>query len=92
MLKDSREDIIPCLIPNFDHSPRSGKWGYILDHATPNSFYEMCKKVMSIVSKKENKIVMLRSWNEWGEGNHMEPDLKYGQGFINALRKAIDNI
>lgn len=88
--EDCREDLIPNLIPNFDHSPRSGKWGYILDKSTPKGFYKMCKKVVDIVRKKQNKFVMLRSWNEWGEGNHMEPDLKYGHGYIDALRKAID--
>lgn len=33
---------------------------------------------------------MIKSWNEWGEGNYMEPDLKYGRGYINALRKSIN--
>ena len=33
---------------------------------------------------------MVKSWNEWGEGNYLEPDLKYGKGFIKALRAAID--
>ena len=33
---------------------------------------------------------MLRSWNEWGEGNHMEPDLKYGHGYIDALRQSLN--
>lgn len=30
---------------------------------------------------------MLKSWNEWGEGNYMEPDLKYGKKYILALKK-----
>ena len=34
---------------------------------------------------------MLKSWNEWAEGNYMEPDLKYGKGYIQALRKAIED-
>lgn len=32
---------------------------------------------------------MLRAWNEWGEGNYIEPDLKYGHGWIQAVRKAL---
>lgn len=40
--------------------------------------------------KKQNKIVFLKSWNEWGEGNYMEPDLKYGKGFIRALHDALE--
>ena len=88
--EDSREDVIPNLIPNFDHSPRSGKYGYIVKNSTPFLFYEHARNVLNLVKKKKNKFVMLRSWNEWGEGNYMEPDLKWGKEYIKALRKAID--
>ncbi len=33
---------------------------------------------------------MLKSWNEWGEGNYMEPDLTHGCGYIDALRQALE--
>ena len=33
---------------------------------------------------------MIKSWNEWGEGNYLEPDQKYGKGYIHELRKAIN--
>ena len=88
---DSREDIIPCLIPNFDHSPRSGKWGLILKNSTPELFKKMCDKAIKIVSKKQNKFILLRSWNEWGEGNHVEPDLKYGKGYLKAIKESLEN-
>ena len=32
---------------------------------------------------------MLKSWNEWGEGNYMEPDLKYGKAYINVLKEEL---
>lgn len=86
---DSKETVIPNLVPNFDHSPRSGRFGLILDGSTPELFYNLCKRVLAIVNKKQNKFIMLRSWNEWGEGNYMEPDLKYGKGYINSLKKAL---
>lgn len=44
-------------------------------------------------SKINNKdFVFIKSWNEWGEGNYMEPDLKYGKGFIEALRRVVDKV
>lgn len=88
--EDISNEIIPNIIPGFDHSPRSGKYGLIIDGSTPSLFYKHCKRVLDLVSKKDNKFVMLRSWNEWGEGNYMEPDIVYGKQYIEALRKAID--
>lgn len=86
---DSQEDVIPNLIPRFDHSPRSGKYGYIIKGSTPQLFYKHAKNVISLVKNKKNPIIMLRSWNEWGEGNYMEPDLKWGKTYIEALNKAL---
>lgn len=86
---DCKENFCPCLIPNWDHSPRSKTGALVLHDAKPKYFYQHAKDVLTIVKNKKNKIVFLKSWNEWGEGNYMEPDLKYGQGYIQALAKAI---
>lgn len=90
--EDWREDVIPMLLPNWDHTPRSGRRGEVLHKSHPKFFYKHAKETLSKVMKKDNKIIFLKSWNEWGEGNYMEPDLKYGKGYIKALRKAIDEI
>ena len=90
--EDYREDVFPTMMPNWDHTPRSGRGGTVLHNATPKLFEEHAQKVLATIkNKKEDKrIVFLKSWNEWGEGNYMEPDLKFGRGFINALKKAIE--
>ncbi len=85
---DSQESIIPTLLPNWDHSPRSGNLLSILTDCTPALFKKHCLCVLNGIKKKKNKIIIVKSWNEWGEGNYMEPDLKYGKGYINALASA----
>ena len=46
--------------------------------------------VKSISDKSdEHKIVILKSWNEWAEGNYMEPDLKNGRGYLEALANGL---
>lgn len=84
-------DIIPVIIPNWDHTPRSGAKGMVFTNPHPKYFKELAKRAIEMVKAKpsEEQIIILKSWNEWGEGNYMEPDLKYGHGYINALAEAI---
>lgn len=86
-------DTIPTIIPNWDHSPRSGAKGLILTNATPKLFQRHVEEVVNLVKDKneEERIIFIKSWNEWGEGNYLEPDLKYGCGHLEALKSAIEN-
>lgn len=90
--EDKDECVLPSLVPQWDHTPRSGWNGSFFVNATPENFYRHAHEVLSAVKKKNNKLVFLKSWNEWGEGNMMEPDLTYGRGFIESLRKAKNEI
>lgn len=89
--EDSWENIYPSILPQWDRSPRVGNYDGVYINATPENFDKHIKAALSIISKKtkEHQILFLRSWNEWGEGNYVEPDLKYGHGFLNIIR---DNI
>ena len=92
--EDKKEDVFPTMLPNWDHTPRSGYNGDLFTNSTPEIFEKHCEQVLSLVKEKpkERQIAFLKSWNEWGEGNYMEPDLKYGKGYIKALRLAITNV
>lgn len=87
-----RDDVIPLIMPNWDHTPRSGKYGTVYINTSPSAFEQLLKKVLPLVDRKNNKLVILKSWNEWGEGNYMEPDIKYGHGFITTLSNQLSKI
>lgn len=87
---DRIEFMIPQIVPQWDHSPRSGGSWVILNNSTPGKFAKHVKDVLDIVKDKKNKIIFLKSWNEWAEGNYMEPDLRFGKGYIKALYKTIN--
>lgn len=86
---DQLEEVLPTLIPNWDHTPRSGSNGYLFENSTPEEFSKHVQRLKEIISPKENKICFLKSWNEWGEGNYVEPDLKYGWGYLDVLHNEI---
>ena len=79
--------VYPTIYPNWDHSPRSGNNALVFHGATPELFGKLIDDMLRITKDKpvESNIVFLKSWNEWGEGNYMEPDLKFGKGYINVL-------
>lgn len=92
--EDYCENVFPTMMPNWDHSPRSRDGGSVLHGSTPDLFERHAMDVLKTTLEKSDshKIVFLKSWNEWGEGNYMEPDLRYGRGYINALNSAIKKV
>lgn len=87
-------DTIPTIIPNWDHSPRSGAKGVILTHDMPRLFRKHVEDIINQVKDKEEdkRIVFIKSWNEWGEGNYLEPDLQYGCTRLEEFKAAIDSL
>ena len=81
---------IPCILPNYDHTPRSGKRGVVLENE-PNSYKEHLTNTVDMIEKGKllSPLLFIKSWNEWGEGNHLEPDLKYGLTYLEATKKAL---
>lgn len=88
------DNIYPCVIPNFDHTPRSGYHGNLFYNSTPSKWERMLRSLFFKLKFKSNtsNIVFVKSWNEWGEGNYLEPDLENGDGYIKATRAAKDSI
>jgi len=84
--------IYPTIYPNWDTTPRIGVLGSVLQDPSPLLFKMHAKRILCLISKKResDKIIFLKSWNEWAEGNYMEPDLKYGKGYIQALKEALE--
>jgi hypothetical protein len=86
--------IYPQIVSNWDHSPRSGKFAsQVLTDSTPEKFEMLLQNLFDLLKGKdrESNIVFIRSWNEWAEGNHLEPDLKYGKGHLEALERQLSN-
>lgn len=86
-----REDVYPTIMPGYDRTARAGVRAIIYDKATPEVFKQHVHDTLEYVKDKtdEHKIIFLKSWNEWGEGNYMEPDLKYGHQFLDALKEEV---
>lgn len=87
--EEKANNVFPTIIPNWDHTPRSGVNGDVVTHTNPANFDKHMKEVINLLNSKpeDSQIAFLKSWNEWGEGNYVEPDLKFGHGFLDVLKK-----
>ena len=86
---DGEEDIFPSVVPGWDHTPRTGIKGSVLYGSTPEKFGKSVQYAVETVADKqyEKRFIFIKSWNEWAEGNYMEPDLKWGKRYLDALSK-----
>ena len=81
----------PLVLPNWDNTPRSGMRGLVFHDATPDKFRGLLREAITRVvdHPAEEKIVFLKAWNEWAEGNHVEPDQKWGRAWLDVLREEL---
>ena len=88
---DDNENVFPTIVPGWDHTPRTGIKGVVLYNSTPQKFQELVEYVVNIVQHKqaEHRFVFVKSWNEWAEGNYLEPNLKWGKAYLDALAKVV---
>lgn len=80
--------LTPCIDPDFDHTPRSSYKWVIFKNSTPQKWESLCKKCAEIITnrKDNNPFIFIKSWNEWGEGNYLEPDQKFGSAYLDATK------
>lgn len=89
--EDSWQNVYPSIFPQWDRTPRAGNSEGVYVNATPTTFKKHIQNALNVIKNKdmEHRILFLRAWNEWGEGNYVEPDLKYGHAFLDAIKEAI---
>jgi hypothetical protein len=81
----------PCLITKLDNTPRSGGHGMVVHGSTPELFRRHVRKALARVANqsREHRIVFIKSWNEWAEGNYLEPDLRFGHRYLEVIREEL---
>lgn len=88
---DGHNDVISNVNAGWDHTPRTGINGRVQIDFTPEKFGAALSTMIERVSKKpfDKRIITIKSWNEWAEGNILEPDKRWGRRTLEAVRSAI---
>ncbi len=89
--EDKLDYVYPQITPRKDKTPRAGKNALVYTGSTPEKFRIAIKMALEKIKDKddEHKILFLNSWNEWGEGSYMEPDIVWGHQYLDVLREEI---
>lgn len=92
--EDAWENVYPTLLPQWDRTPRAGSKTEYLINSTPEKFQKTIETALSIIRGKqpEHQLLFLKAWNEWGEGNYVEPDSIFGHGWLYAIKNAVTSV
>jgi hypothetical protein len=81
-----------CVMPGWDNTPRRGRAGNVFHDATPE-LYELWLREAIGATRRQlppgQRLVFINAWNEWGEGAHLEPDLRFGRQYLEATRRTL---
>ena len=92
LVPDTASDLaIPCVLPNWDNTPRSSWKGLVMQGSTPELFGRQLDKALKrcAQSPAPDKLLFIKSWNEWAEGNHLEPGRQHGHGYLEVLKSRL---
>ena len=81
-----------CVMPGWDNTPRRGAAGNVFHGATPQLYELWLREAIGSSRRKfpiGQRMIFINAWNEWGEGAHIEPDIRFGRQYLEATRRAI---
>jgi lipopolysaccharide biosynthesis protein len=83
----------PSITPGWDNSARKKRKGAILLDSTPQLFSAWLADTLEKFKpySKEENFIFINAWNEWAEGNHLEPCQKWGRAYLEALRDTLQS-
>lgn len=75
---------------SWDNTARRGRDGIVFVNSSPAAFEAGLRELVEEGSARplDDRLVFVNAWNEWAEGNHLEPDLRHGVGYLEALARA----
>ena len=83
--------LYPGITPAWDNSARRKKNAVIITNSTPEKYEAWLRNIVQSFkpySANEN-FIFINAWNEWAEGNHLEPCQRWGRQYLEATARAL---
>jgi lipopolysaccharide biosynthesis protein len=82
-----------CVSPSWDNTARRQAGGAtVLLNANPDAYEEWLRQVVLQTRERfepDQRLVFINAWNEWAEGNHLEPDQKWQRAYLEATQRVL---
>lgn len=80
-----------CVTPSWDNAARRKNGANILRGATPQKYQQWLSTVVNSFQppSADENLLFINAWNEWAEGNHLEPCQKWGRAYLESTRQAL---
>ena len=82
----------PGVFPSWDNTPRQPQRGDSFVRATPEAFQLYVEEKLDELRNLfvgDERLMFVNAWNEWAEGTHLEPDIRFGHRWLEAIRNAL---
>lgn len=90
--KQVKRNMIIGSFVSYDDTPRRGNNANICQCPESKLFEKYFLKLYEICCNNNADFMLITAWNEWGEGAYLEPDEENGYAYLEALKRAIDNV
>jgi hypothetical protein len=86
--------IFKTVFPSWDNTARTGERALIVQNGTPDNYEHWLSATIDRINRNSTDTPMLfiNAWNEWAEGCHLEPDRRFGHGFLQATLNAKNGV
>jgi hypothetical protein len=85
-----KNNVLRGLVPGWDNTARKGLNAVIFQGSSPDLFKNWLLALRELTRERaigtDEKLIFINAWNEWAEGAHLEPDLKFGLGYLNSVK------
>jgi len=78
----------PSVMTGWDNEARKPGAGNVFHDADPLKFFQWLEFATSWSDRNhdsDSKFVFINAWNEWAEGTYLEPDRRFGYGYLTAV-------
>lgn len=80
---------IPMIVPNWDDTPRLGNRGHILGKWDSTQLANIIIQAVKTTNNHDYPKIFIKSWNEWSEGNYLEPDERFGSDLLDIFKSTL---